>query len=150
MREQTLEAKEYARGKCNDIDVRLRAELDEKIPKLVADSLGNTREVNGPGAASAEAKLLASLAAREAKLSNIINVRCKMIEKYFEGALTAQEMKLTSATENFSERIDALELLVKAHQSQTEQHQAYLKSIHDAKPGEGLLQAHGGGAREEG
>ena len=48
VREQTLEVKEYARGKCNDIDVRLRAELDEKIPKLVADSLGHTREVNWP------------------------------------------------------------------------------------------------------
>ena len=42
--EQTLEAKENARGKCNDIDVRLRAELDKKIPKLVAESLGHTRE----------------------------------------------------------------------------------------------------------
>ena len=92
MHEQSLEAKEYARGKCNDIDVRLRAELDEKIPKLVADSLGNTREVNGPGAASAEAKLLASLAAHEAKLANITDARCKMTEKYFEGFRTAQEI----------------------------------------------------------
>ena len=36
MREQTREAKEFARGKCSDIDVRLRAELDESIPKMLA------------------------------------------------------------------------------------------------------------------
>ena len=120
VREQTLEAKEYAHDKCKDIDARLRAELDEKVFKFVANSLGNTHEVNGPSAASAEAKLLASLAAHEAKLTNITDVHCKMTEKYFEGSLTAQEMKLTSATEKLSERIDALELLVKARQSQTE------------------------------
>ena len=40
VREQTLEAKEYAHGKCKDIDARLRAKLDEAIPKLVADSFG--------------------------------------------------------------------------------------------------------------
>ena len=136
VREQTLEAREYARCKCNDIDVRLRAALDDKIPKLVADSLGHTHEVTSPGAASAEAKLLVSLAAHAAKLASITDARCKMTEKYVEGSLTAQEMKLTSATEKFAERIDAFELLVEAHQSQTEQHQAYLKSMHDAKPGE--------------
>ena len=77
VREQTLEAKEYAHDKCKDIDARLRAELDEKVRKLVANSLGNTREVNGPGAASAEAKLLSSLAAHEAKLANITDSDAK-------------------------------------------------------------------------
>ena len=78
---------------------------------------GARGEVISPGAASAEAKLLVSLAAQEANLVSITDARCKMMEKYVEGSLTAQEMKLTSATEKLSERIDALELLFKAHQA---------------------------------
>ena len=41
VREQTLEAKAYAREKCSDVDGRiqgLRVELDAKVPKLLIDS----------------------------------------------------------------------------------------------------------------
>ena len=34
--EQTKEGTEYARAKCLEFDAKLRAELDENIPKLLA------------------------------------------------------------------------------------------------------------------
>ena len=110
VREQTLEAKKYARDKCNDIDVRLRAELDAKIPKLVADSMPGTMT-------TIEAKLLGSLAAHETKVTGAVESHCKVVEK-------------------FAERIDGLETAVKTHIQMTEQHQEYLKGMVNAKPGE--------------
>ena len=110
VREQTLEAKKYARDKCNDMDVRLRAELDEKIPKLVADSMPGTMT-------TIEAKLLGSLAAHETKVTGAVESHCKVVEK-------------------FAERIDGLETAVKTHIQMTEQHQEYLKGMVNAKPGE--------------
>ena len=36
VREQTKEATEYARAKCTDSDARIRVDLDENIPKMLA------------------------------------------------------------------------------------------------------------------
>ena len=51
VREQTTEAKEYAREKCSDVDGRihtlnmvLRTELDAKVPKLLTDLKTNITE----------------------------------------------------------------------------------------------------------
>ena len=59
VREQTMEAKDYARATCHEINARLRAELDEKVPRFLADSVLDTL-------ATFEAKLLGSLAAHDA------------------------------------------------------------------------------------
>ena len=105
--------------KYHEIDVRVRAELDEKVPRFVADSLPDTL-------ATLEAKLQGSLDAHEAKMASTIEARCKIMEKYVEGFLTAQEVKLTSAAENrhtiaekFGKRLDGLETAVKTHMRST-------------------------------
>ena len=110
VREQTLEAKNYARAKCDEMDVRLRAELDEKVPKLVVASMPDMMP-------NIDAKLLGSLTAHETKVNNAVESRCKVVDK-------------------FAERIDDLETTVRTHIQMTEQHQEYLKGMINAKPGE--------------
>ena len=109
VREQTREAMEYAREKCNDIDGRLRAldvglrtELDDKVPKLLTileDKIVNTA--------------LRDLTAKSKEYSDDI---VKALE-----AKTAEQVKV-------------FEAVLKAHGDQVKQHEAYLQRLHDAKP----------------
>ena len=109
IREQTREAMEYAREKCNDIDGRLRAldvcfrtELDNKVPKLLTafkDKITNTT--------------LHDLAAKS--------------KEYSDGIVKILETKT-------AEQVKVLEDVLKAHGDQVKQHEAYLQRLHDAKP----------------
>ena len=114
VREQTKEAMECARAKCvdidgriRDVDVRLRAELDDNIIKLLS---GLETKVSG-------------------SVPGIVDTRVKALEKSIED-------KIKECIDGLDQTIEGLDQTVRAQQRLSEQHPAYLKARVDAKPGE--------------
>ena len=101
VRDQTNQAMEYTRSKCLELDRLLRAELDATIPSLIA---------------AKETKVVS--------LVGFVEARTKALEDSIQKLAGPPEVDGANPRGHyagkFSERIDALELLVKAHQSQTE------------------------------
>ena len=126
VREQTNEAKEYTKNKCMEMDAKLaklRDELDIHLPRMMADLEARIQNA------------LPSLPATQ-RLDDVEN-RIKAIEQINMAAGPApQAVAADIAENNFTARVNALEIFTKAQADAVSMQQVYLQGLHSSKPEE--------------